>query len=87
MGRYGSAIFILLVGLFTWPFVKSFMDIFTNPTTGLMTTPGVGHIVCSADLIALATFVPWFLPIAALFIAVYRVVKPERDIDREPPRF
>jgi hypothetical protein len=81
MGRYVRAGMILLMGLLMFPFLKTFFDTFTNPTTGFMVTSGY----CSADLIALAGFIPWAVPIITLIIAVYIIIKPEQHPEGNIP--
>jgi hypothetical protein len=76
---------MIIMGLLMFPFLKTFFDTFTNPTTGIMVVPGVGHIVCDADTIALAGAIPWLAPIITLIIAVYIIIKPEQHPEGEPP--
>jgi len=59
-----------------FPFLKTFMDIFTEPVTGLLITTGMPD-----EIVALFTAVPWFAWVVLIIWTVWYINK------REEPKF
>jgi hypothetical protein len=88
LDRYVRAGFMVLMGLVLFPFLKTFFDTFTNPTTGAMLfdpVTGLPRTWFTDDAVAIAGFIPWAVPIITLIVAVYIIIKPEQPPEDRPP--
>jgi len=67
------------------PLIFKFYDIFTAPTTGLLVVAGMDDMG-----LAMATAIPWALPVIVFIVIVYDMSKPdEPEVPKMPkmPRF
>ena len=82
LGRNFWRFILLMISL---PLIFKFYDIFTAPTTGLLVVAGMDDMG-----LAMATAIPWALPVIVFIVIVYDMSKPdEPEVPKMPkmPKF
>jgi hypothetical protein len=71
LGRNFWRFILLMISL---PLIFKYYDIFTAPTTGLLVTAGMDDMG-----LAIATAIPWALPVIVFIVIVFDMSKPDDD--------
>ena len=82
LGRNFWRFILLMISL---PLIFKFYDVFTHPTTGLLVAAGMDDME-----LAIATAIPWALPVIVFIVIVYDMSKPdEPEVPKMPkmPKF
>jgi hypothetical protein len=77
--KYIKAIAILIIASFSIPWFKTWMDVYTDPVTGIAITDGI----LPDYMIAFMGAIPWILWPAAAICVIWVLTRP--DSPKEPP--
>jgi hypothetical protein len=69
-----KSIMTLILTMILAPFLKSFIEYFTTPETGILVTLGVDE-----GTIAFINLIPWLFPLGAIILVIIAIAKGGND--------